>query len=341
VRKSLLVVFGAIALFVGQARGQAYTARQANAYIAARDGQGALRYALTWTKAEPNNYFAWGALGAAYGIGLQQPANAIAAFQRALTIRPDAPECLNAMGIEYVNLKNYTEAQNVLKRAAEKAPTRANYWNDLAAAYSYQNKRSLALEALDNSQRLAGPGANYTDWYNMGNGFYEQQEYPKALFAFQQAVRLIRGTGTRGIIWARPSSGWETRARLCARTNRRERWAIRWEARTTRNCTMPLSPRSKPHKARGNRRRAWIELPRFITRNLLTITAGMIRTVCGAGRIKDFRSAIFPKIYCRRSRVSGSGFASKYSAKAFSKRWLSVSMCAKRVMEERNFRSSG
>jgi tetratricopeptide (TPR) repeat protein len=190
VTKRLLVVLGAMALLVGQAWGQAYTPKQANAYIAAHDGQGALRYATAWTKAEPNNYFAWGALGAAYGIGLQQPANAITAFQRALTIRPDAPECLNAMGIEYVNLKNYAEATKVLKRATEKAPTRANYWNDLAAVYSYQNQRNLALEALDNSQKFAGPGANYTDWYNMGNGFYKLQDYPKALFAFQQAVRL-------------------------------------------------------------------------------------------------------------------------------------------------------
>jgi tetratricopeptide (TPR) repeat protein len=190
-RKYLAVLFGAIVLLSFNAWGQGrYSSQQANSYIVAHDGNGAVRYAIAWTKAEADNFYAWAALGTAYGVGLHQPADAISAFKRALAIRTDSAECLNAIGAEYINMKNYSEAADFFKRAAEKAQAKPNYWNNLASAYSDQNKRDLALEALDNGQKLAGPTDGYGDWYNLGNGFYNLKDYSKALFAFQRSVRL-------------------------------------------------------------------------------------------------------------------------------------------------------
>jgi len=172
-----------------------YSSRQANSYYANHDGAGALRYATNWSAAEPNNPEAWAALGTAYGAGMHEPEKAIAAFQRALKLKPDWPACFNAMGDEYMNLKNYQEAVNSFRRATEKAPTSATYWNNLAAALEAMNRRDEALRALNSSEQSGAPrGA--TDWYVLGNGYYQLLDYPRAEHAYDQSVR-INPTGQR------------------------------------------------------------------------------------------------------------------------------------------------
>jgi tetratricopeptide (TPR) repeat protein len=172
-----------------------YSPQQAHAYITANDGNGAVRYASAWTKAEPNNSDAWAALGTAYGAGLHQPANAISAFQHFLQLKPDYPPCLNAMGVEYANLNRFPEAAAAFKRAAEKAQIRPNYWNNLAAAHAAMNKHDLALEALNNNARLAASHGFWTDWYNLGNGYQKQMDYQKAVAAYKRALQLNAGNG--------------------------------------------------------------------------------------------------------------------------------------------------
>jgi tetratricopeptide (TPR) repeat protein len=198
-RRCLLIWLSAAVLLSIEASGQGgYTPQRANAYLAAHDGNGALRYATAWTNAEPNNFYAWGALGAAYGMGLHQPVDAIAAFQRGLAIRPDSAECLNAIGVEYFNLNRFSDSANAFKRAAELAPTKSHYWNNLAAAYSATNRRDYALAALENNLRLAAPRGSWVDWYILGNGFNNQKDYQKASYAYQQSIRL---NPQRGETW--------------------------------------------------------------------------------------------------------------------------------------------
>ena len=176
----------------GQAR---YSPQQAHSYITAKDGNGAVRYASAWTKAQPNNPDAWAALGTAYGTGLHQPANAISAFQHFLELKPDYPPALNAIGVEYTNLNKFPEAAAAFKQAAEKAQIKPNYWNNLAAAYAAMNKHDLAVEALDSDERLAAPHGSWIDWYNLGNGYQKQLEYQKAIAAYKRAVQLNPGSG--------------------------------------------------------------------------------------------------------------------------------------------------
>jgi tetratricopeptide (TPR) repeat protein len=198
-RRCLFALLSVVVLMSAEASGQGgYSGQRANAYIAAHDGPGALRYATAWTRAEPDNFYAWGALGAAYGMGLHQPENAIAAFKRGLAIRPDSPECLNAIGVEYFNLRRFADAANAFKRATEVAPTRSHYWNNLAAAYSETNNRDESLKALENNLRFAAPHGTWVDWYVLGNGFNNQKEYQKAVYAYQQSIRL---NPQRGETW--------------------------------------------------------------------------------------------------------------------------------------------
>jgi tetratricopeptide (TPR) repeat protein len=172
-----------------------YSPQQAHSYITANDGNGAVRYASAWTKAEPNNSDAWAALGTAYGTGLHQPANAVSAFRHFLQLKPDYPPCLNALGIEYTNLNKFPEAAAAFKQAAEKAQIKPNYWNNLAAAYAAMNKHDLALEALNSNARLAAPHGSWADWYNLGNGYQKQMDYQKAIAAYKRALQLNQGSG--------------------------------------------------------------------------------------------------------------------------------------------------
>ncbi len=196
-RRCLLYVLSLVLIleWMEAAAQQPYTAQRANALIAARDGQGALAYALAWTKAEPDNYYAWGALGAAYGQGLHEPEQAIAAFKRGLAIRPDSAECLNAMGVEYFNMNRFEDAREMFQRATQLVPTKSHYWNNLAAAYSQTNDREAALHALDTNERLAAPHGTWIDWYVLGNGFSNQKAYERAIDPFEQALRLNPRSG--------------------------------------------------------------------------------------------------------------------------------------------------
>jgi tetratricopeptide (TPR) repeat protein len=172
-----------------------YSNRQANAFYANHDAAGALRYATAWSAAEPNNPEAWAAVGTAYGAGLHQPQSAIAAFQHALKLKPEWPACFNALGDEYMNLKNYPEAVTWFRRAAEAAETHSIYWNNLAAALGAMNRRDEALRALNDSEAHGAPRGSQ-DWYVLGNGYYKLLDYPRAAHAYEQSV-LLNPTGQR------------------------------------------------------------------------------------------------------------------------------------------------
>jgi tetratricopeptide (TPR) repeat protein len=191
----ICLLSAALALHSLDAAAQSYTAQRANAYIATHDGQGALAYAIAWTRAEPDNFYAWGALGAAYGQGLHEPEQAVVAFRRGLAIRPDSAECLNAMGVEYFNMQRFAEASEAFRRATQLVPAKSHYWNNLAAAYSQTNNRDAALQALDSDEKFAAPHGTWLDWYVLGNGFNNQKAYERAIDPFEQALRLNPRSG--------------------------------------------------------------------------------------------------------------------------------------------------
>jgi tetratricopeptide (TPR) repeat protein len=171
-------------------RSQAFTDHQANAYIAAHNWDAAFKYTMAWTKAEPNNSHPWGALGITYGMGLHEPANAISAFKKAVALRPDWPECWNAMGVEYLNLKNYPDAVAAFQRATKLAPTRWQYWNNLVVAYSERNQRDQALAALHSAEQSAFAKATAIDWYNLGDAYNQQQDYENAVRVYKRSLQL-------------------------------------------------------------------------------------------------------------------------------------------------------
>jgi tetratricopeptide (TPR) repeat protein len=180
-----------------RANGQgAYTIDAANVLVRAHDWEGLLRYATAWTKAAPNEPMGWFYLGNTYGIGLKRPEQAAPAFQHAVSLRPNWPEAWNALGMVSVELKRYDDAVKAFSRATEQAPARSNYWNSLAAAYSYQNRPSMAVQALEGEQRALTANSSAAEWLNLGNGFLTMQEFQPAASAYRRALTLDPADGS-------------------------------------------------------------------------------------------------------------------------------------------------
>ena len=168
----------------------AHSIERANVYVNAQDWNGLLRYSIEWTQTEPNAPMAWFYLGNTYGQALKQPQHALPAFERAVALQPKWPEAWNALGFINVALKRFDEAAKAFAHAVEQAPAKATYWNNLAAAYSYQNRLSIVVKTLEDEQRAIAGSSVFVDWYNLGNGFCTTQEFTSAATAYRRAIQL-------------------------------------------------------------------------------------------------------------------------------------------------------
>src|SRR5580698_6499998 len=103
-KKSILILLTAAALTCGASWAQSgCSSDRVLTLLAAGDAGSAVRYAVRWTQAEPNNDNAWGSLGLAYGEGLHRPDKAIFAFRYALAINPYASQNYGALGEAYLS----------------------------------------------------------------------------------------------------------------------------------------------------------------------------------------------------------------------------------------------
>src|SRR5579863_3280781 len=87
-----------------------YSLAGANAYVAAKNWTGLLQYCRGWTQAEPNDPMGWYYMAQTLGAEMNQPQNALPAFQRAASLKSPWPEIWNAQGIVYAQLGRYDES---------------------------------------------------------------------------------------------------------------------------------------------------------------------------------------------------------------------------------------
>ncbi len=185
-RAALLMLIAA-ALAQGQGR---YSMGGANAYVQSKNWTGLVQYSRSWTQADPNDSMAWYYLGSAYEMGLHQPAEAVAPLRKATDLKPDWALGWTALGFAYMDLKRFDDAASAFENAVRYAPTKSNYWNNLASAYSWANKPALAEQTLEKQERAAGPSATDVDWYNLGNGYANLGRRDRAINAYRQALRI-------------------------------------------------------------------------------------------------------------------------------------------------------
>ena len=167
-----------------------FSAERVQALLTSGDAGSAVRYAVSWTKAEPNNDNAWGSLGSAYGVGLRRPDKAIPAFKYAVAINPYSPQNYNALGEAYLAQKRFRAAADAFEHASNLSPMKSVYWNNLAAAYTELRQTEQALGALKKNEVVAAPHGNWIDWYNLGVAYDRLEAYEKAVNAYNRALQL-------------------------------------------------------------------------------------------------------------------------------------------------------
>ena len=180
----------------------------ANQYVAKKEWPDLLAYTKAWTRTNPNEPMAWYYLGQTYGIGLNQPAQAANAFQRAVALRHDWPEAWHALAFTSVQSRQYQQAITAAKQAIVLVPERPNYWNTLAAAYSEIPDHEHVIQTFREEQQHMSRATSY-DWYNLANGYANALLFREASTACNQSLRMKSDYGetwNNWVWWKKPSA---------------------------------------------------------------------------------------------------------------------------------------
>ncbi|HWR57480.1 MAG TPA: tetratricopeptide repeat-containing serine protease family protein [Thermodesulfovibrionales bacterium] len=91
---------------------------------------------------------------------------AVEAYNKALTMKPDYPDAYINLGLTYYKLEKYPEAIDAYKKAARLKPDTPSIYNKIAGAYIVLGQYPLAIEAFKESIRI-DPGNSETH-FNLG-----------------------------------------------------------------------------------------------------------------------------------------------------------------------------
>jgi tetratricopeptide (TPR) repeat protein len=171
-----------------------YSLTGANALVARKDWNGLLTYTQGWSRANRNDSMPWYYRGQTLGYGLNEPAQAVTAFRRALSMRQQWPEAWHALAFTSVQARQYDEAVKAVGQAIAQDPNRPNYYNTLAVAYSFEKAWDNVIQTLRDEQQHMGRATSY-DWYNLGNGYANSGHLQEAINAYNQSLRMNANYG--------------------------------------------------------------------------------------------------------------------------------------------------
>jgi tetratricopeptide (TPR) repeat protein len=197
------VIAAVLAARAGVAQGQ-YSRDQAQQLINTKDWNRVLAYGQAWTRAEPQNSEAWFLVGRAYGskyyhIGLERPADAAPAFERAAALKPEWPDGWNALAVIQQELGQWDRSAASLERAVKLAPERIKSWDFLCASYIHLHRFEDATRATESQAKQAHTA---TDWFMVGANYYAiapyyepTTSYHRSKDAYTKVVQLDPNNG--------------------------------------------------------------------------------------------------------------------------------------------------
>jgi tetratricopeptide (TPR) repeat protein len=158
--QSLLLVASFLILMALCAHAQTFSVRGIEGYKQANDFEGMRNYATAWTRAEPNNGYAW------FGLG---------------------------MADFYLN--NDTEAISSMRHAIGISPDNTVFYNNLAAVYARRGHVQSALVILDKEGPAAQKANDSHIWYILGNGYLKIKAARDAAAMYTKALTLAPDFG--------------------------------------------------------------------------------------------------------------------------------------------------
>ena len=120
----------------------------ARKFLAAGNGERALRMAKVAVLRTPKRSGAWNVLGRAQLV-LGKRKEAIASFERAVELNPKSSYARNNLGLALIYDKRFEEAADSLEQAVELEPVEGYMWNNLAMAYEQLDRLDDARDAYE------------------------------------------------------------------------------------------------------------------------------------------------------------------------------------------------
>ena len=96
----------------------------------------------------------------------------------------------NNAGNERYAADQYDEAIAEYRQAQVQDPDRAEPYYNAANAYNRQSQLDAALAQAQQALKTAGPELAAQTWYNLGNTYFDAQDWLQAISAYQEALRL-------------------------------------------------------------------------------------------------------------------------------------------------------
>lgn len=111
---------------------------------------------------------------------------ALAAFDRAVKVKPDFSEGWHARGNVLSSMGKHREAIASYDQALKYDPTLHNSWFERGLSFSRLRQPQLALSSYRKATEIA---SNFAEaWHNSGRIHYAARRFPEALRAFDQAI---------------------------------------------------------------------------------------------------------------------------------------------------------
>ena len=99
----------------------------------------------------------------------------------------------NNAGNERYVADQYDEAIAEYRQAQVQDPDRAEPYYNAANAYNRQSQLDADLAQAQQALKTAAPELAAQTWYNLGNAYFDAQDWPQAISAYQEALRLKPG----------------------------------------------------------------------------------------------------------------------------------------------------
>jgi len=121
---------------------------------------------------------------------LGKPRDAEAAYQQAITMRPQAWMGYNRLGIFYDNQGRYDEAVKQFEQVIRLAPDSYRGYSNLGATYLAMGRYAEAIPKFEQSAEIRPAGFSYS---NLATAYFYQRQYAEAAQTYEQAVKLEEG----------------------------------------------------------------------------------------------------------------------------------------------------
>ncbi|WP_243903063.1 tetratricopeptide repeat-containing S1 family peptidase [Aetokthonos hydrillicola] len=136
---------------------------------------------------KPDYAYAWNNRGNALGE-LKRYEEAIAAYDKAIAIKPDYADAWYNRGVALGELKRYEEAIAAYDKAIAIKPDYASAWNNRGVALGELKRYEEAIAAYDKAIAIK---PDYADaWNNRGNALRELKRYEEAIAAYDKAIAI-------------------------------------------------------------------------------------------------------------------------------------------------------